>query len=156
MSIVVPFDGSALSRAALRRAGQFKSVLDERLVAVTVIERSVETARERGWLDDEEEFDVDRVVAAVHESVMEITPEADFRHELLGRRASSGTVARHVKSMAREEAASIVFVGSENAGHLVTSVSSVGSSVAADDAYDVFIVRHTEPDAGAQPAGEYR
>ncbi|QDX39768.1 universal stress protein [Salarchaeum sp. JOR-1] len=156
MPIVVPFDGSALSRAALRRAKLFQSVLDERLVAVTVIEHDAQYARERGWLDDEEEFDSDRVVAAVHETVTEIAPEADFRHELLGRRASSGAVARHVRSMAREEDASIVFVGSENAGDLVSSVSSVGSSVAADDYYDVFIVRHTERDAGAQPAEEYR
>ncbi|GAA0653281.1 universal stress protein [Salarchaeum japonicum] len=156
MSIVVPFDGSELSRAALRRARQFQSVLDERLVAVTVVERNAERARERGWLDDEEEFDADRVVGAIHEAVAELAPEADFRHELLGRRASAGAVARHVRSMAREEDANIVFVGSENAGNLVSSVSSVGSSVAADDYYDVFIVRHTEPGAGAQPAEEYR
>jgi hypothetical protein len=39
----------------------------------------------------------------------------------------------------------MVFLGSENAGHLVSSVSSVGPSVAADDAYDVVIVRHRSP-----------
>ncbi|MGB9986474.1 universal stress protein [Salarchaeum japonicum] len=156
MSIVVPFDGSELSRAALRRARQFRPVLDERLVAITVIERDAAFAREHGWLDDEAEFDTDRVVAAAHEDVTEIAPEANFRHALLRRSASSGAVARHVRSMAREEDANIVFVGSENAGNLVSSVSSVGSSVAADDYYDVFIVRHTEPGAGAQPAEEYR
>lgn len=145
VSIVVPFDGSALSRAAIRRAGQFQSVLDERLVAVTVLKRNVETARENGWLDAEEEFDADRVVAAVHEAVMEITPEADFRRGRAPRQehgARGGYEHRFRRQRERRP--------------LVTSVSSVGSSVAADDAYDVFIVRYTDPSAGEQPTEEYR
>jgi hypothetical protein len=47
--------------------------------------------------------------------------------------------------MAREEDASMVFLGSENSGHLVSAVSSVGPSVAADEAYDVVIVRDRSP-----------
>ncbi len=44
----------------------------------------------------------------------------------------------------------MVFIGSENAGHLVTSISSVGGSIASDDAYDVVIVRHRNPSKIAQ------
>ena len=58
--------------------------------------------------------------------------------------------------MARDEDASVVFIGSDNAGSLVSSVSSVGSTVAADEAYDVFIVRHEDPDAGVAPSDEFR
>ena len=47
--------------------------------------------------------------------------------------------------MIREADASMVFIGSENAGNLVTAVSSVGAHVAANDQYDVVIVRHREP-----------
>jgi hypothetical protein len=47
--------------------------------------------------------------------------------------------------VAREEDASMVFLGSENAGHLVSAVGSVGSTVATDEAYDVVIVRHRSP-----------
>jgi hypothetical protein len=39
----------------------------------------------------------------------------------------------------------MVFLGSENAGHIVTSVNSVGASVAAEDSYDVVIVRDRSP-----------
>jgi hypothetical protein len=42
----------------------------------------------------------------------------------------------------RECDASLVFVGSDNAGRMVTSISSVGGSVAADTAYDVVVVRN--------------
>lgn len=156
MSIVVPFDGSALSRAALRRANTFRGVLDERLVAVTVIPRSERYARDRGWLDPGEAFSDRRVVATIHESVANIAPAADFRHEFTDRRGAAGTVARKVRDMARDEDASVVFIGSDNAGSLVSSVSSVGSTVAADEAYDVFIVRHEDPAAGVAPSEEFR
>lgn len=156
MSIVVPFDGSDLSRAALRRADAYRAVLDERVVAVTVVPRSERYAREHGWLDPGAAFDDRRVVAAVHEAVADIAPAADFRHEFTDRRGAAGTIARKVRDVAREEDASVVFVGSEDAGNLVSSVSSVGSTVAADDAYDVFIVRHADPEAGASPSEEFR
>jgi hypothetical protein len=39
----------------------------------------------------------------------------------------------------------MVFVGSGNAGGIVSSLQSVGSSVASDDAYDVVLVRRQQP-----------
>jgi len=39
----------------------------------------------------------------------------------------------------------MTFVGSENAGRLVSSLSSVGETVAVDDAYDVVLVRNRGP-----------
>ncbi|MFB6102854.1 MAG: hypothetical protein ABEJ73_09840 [Haloplanus sp.] len=64
---------------------------------------------------------------------------------MVGRRATPGTIASQIRSIARDADASMVFIGSENAGRLVTSLSSVGETVAADDAYDVVIVRHRKP-----------
>lgn len=146
MSLVVPFDGSKLARTALVRAVEFARVLDESVVAVTVIPAGNRSyARERGWLDPGEMFDMETVVSNVHRRVTKLAPSADFRHRVVDGGATAGTIASRVKKLAIEEEAAIVFIGSENAGHLATALSSVGSSVAAADAYDVHIVRHARP-----------
>lgn len=146
MTFVVPFDGSTLAETALVRAVEFARVLEERVVAVTVVPKDNETyARARDWLGDDEEFDVERVVSRVHERVTDLAPGADFRHFLVDRRAGAGTIAKHVRRLAVQEEASMVFVGSENAGHIVSEVGSVGGTVAAGGEYDVVIVRQPAP-----------
>ncbi|MFB6164290.1 MAG: universal stress protein [Haloarculaceae archaeon] len=146
MTFVVPFDGSRLAEAALVRAVEFSAVLEERVVAVTVIPNgNAEYARERGWLDDDEPFAMQTVVSTVHTHVADLAPAADFQHEVVERYATSGTVANRLRDVAADLDASMVFVGSDDAGHLVTSISSVGSSVAADAGYDVAIIRHARP-----------
>jgi len=146
MTFVVPFDGSELAEAALVRAVEFGTVLDERIVAISVIpEGNTSYARDREWLDAGETFDLDAVVARLHEAVTAHAPNAEFRYEVAGRRATPGTIAGRLRGQARDIDASMVFVGSENAGRLVSSLSSVGKTVAADDAYDVVIVRHRRP-----------
>jgi len=77
--------------------------------------------------------------------VRSLCPDAEFRHLVVDRYARAGTVAKRVRRVAREAEASMVFIGSENAGRMVTTVNCVGASVAADDAYDVVIVRHRSP-----------
>lgn len=146
MTLVVPFDGSNLSEAALTRATEFGAVFDERVLAVTVIPAGNDDyARERDWLDADEPYDVDAVVATLRARIEAIAPAAGFRHEIVDRYAARGTIAARIRSVAREVDAGLVFVGSENAGRLVTSITSVGSSVAADQAYNVVIVRHRVP-----------
>jgi len=146
MTFVVPFDGSELAETALVRAVEFGTVLDERIVAVSVIPAdNASYARENDWLDPEESFDLDTAVARLHEDVAAHAPSAEFRYDVVGRRATPGTIASRIREAARDVNASMVFVGSENAGRLVSSLSSVGDTVAADDAYDVVIVRHREP-----------
>ncbi|WP_232701933.1 universal stress protein [Halobacterium wangiae] len=146
MTLVVPFDGSALAEAALVRASEFSTVLDEPVLAVSVVPQGDKHyARERGWIGPEEPFDQETVVGSLHEQVTALCPNADFRHVVVDRYARAGSVAKRVRRVAREADASMVFIGSENAGRMVTTVSSVGASVAADDAYDVVIVRHRSP-----------
>jgi hypothetical protein len=48
--------------------------------------------------------------------------------------------------VAQDEGATVLFVGSENAGRVSTPVSSVGDPVSEDPRYDVHIVRHTDCD----------
>ena len=142
MSIIVPFDGGELSVAALERASEFSTVLDEPVVAVTVIRsKNAEYAREAGWLDADESYDLDAIVERLREQVTAVSPATEFVYETVDRYAPTGTVSKRIKRVARDRDASMVVIGSDNAGHVVTSISSVGGSVAAGGRYDVLIVR---------------
>ncbi|MEF8785591.1 MAG: universal stress protein [Haloarculaceae archaeon] len=146
MTVVVPFDGSSLAEAALVRATEFGTVFDEDVLAVSVLPKgNTKYARERGWIGQNEEFDRESIISTLHEQVTDLCPSADFRHKVVGRYAKAGTIAKRLRKVAREEDASMVFIGSENAGRLVTAVSSVGGTVATDESYDVVIVRHRSP-----------
>lgn len=146
MTLLVPFDGSDLAEAALVRATEFATVFEESVLAVSVVpEGNTNYAREHGWLDPGEPFDLEAVVSELHRQVTGLCPTADFRHKVVDRYASAGSIAHRIRRMARDEQASMVFVGSENAGHIVTALGSVGSSVAADEAYDVVIIRTRRP-----------
>lgn len=127
MTLVVPFDGSELAEAALVRATEFGNVFDEDVLAASVIPKgNGEYARERGWIGPDNEFDLNAVISTLHKQVTELCPSADFRHIVVGRSAPSGTIAGRLRKMARNEDTSMVFIGSENAGHLVAAVGSVG------------------------------
>lgn len=144
MTIVAPFDGTPLSKAALRRAGDLADVFDKRVVAVTVIPNSnARYARSRDWLDDDQPFDPETVVTTLSEEVSSLVPEADFEYEVVSRYAQAGEIASKIRRVARNRGADIVVIGSDNAGNIVSNVSSVGSSVAADNEYDLMIVRNT-------------
>jgi nucleotide-binding universal stress UspA family protein len=146
MTLVVPFDGSDLAEAALVRATEFGVVFDEPVLTVTVIrDENTDDARTHGWLEPDEAFDLDVITDRLRDQVTALAPNATFRYQIVDRYAPTGTVASRIRRVAREEDASIVFLGSENAGHLVVGLSSVGRSVAADHAYDIVIVRHRRP-----------
>lgn len=146
MTLLVPFDGSELAETALVRAAELDDVFDEGVVALSVVPSgNVEYARDAGWIGDNEGFDVGTITERLHDQVDALAPEATFRYEVVGQHAAAGTVARHVRRTAHDEDASMVVIGSENAGHLTVSVTSVGGSIASDDAYDVLIVRNRSP-----------
>lgn len=146
MTLLVPFDGSDLAMAALQRATEFSAVFDEPIVAVTVVpDGNTEYARSRGWLEADEQFDDEEVHGYLRDAVASLAPTASVRIESVGRDAPAGTISNRVRKVAREVDASMVFVGSDNAGHMVTSLSSVGGAVAADGSYDVVIVRERTP-----------
>ena len=142
MTFVVPFDGSGFARSALARATEFGSVFDRDVVTISVIpDGNTAYARENGWIGPRESFDLDSVLAHLEELVREIIPVGEFRYALVDRYAPPGTIANRIRRLAVELDATMVFVGSDNAGRMVTSLGSVGGSVAADAAYDVVIVR---------------
>jgi nucleotide-binding universal stress UspA family protein len=147
MVILVPFDGSELATAALRRATEFAELTDEPLVVLSVVTDDERFARGRGWIDGDEPYDPDAVAERLEASVREVAPDATFRRETptdAGEMAATPLdVARTIRQVAHEIDASIVFVGSENAGRVSTPITSVGSPVSEDPGYDVHIVRHT-------------
>jgi nucleotide-binding universal stress UspA family protein len=155
VTLLVPFDGSALAEAALKRAETFGVVFDQPVVAVCIVPKeNAGYARERGWLDPGEPFDVERITDRLRDKVADCCPTATFQYETVPRYAQTGTVAKRLRGIARDAGASMVFIGSENAGRLVTSLSSVGGTVAADSTYDVVIVRHTDVPSFERAAGD--
>lgn len=146
MSLLVPFDGTELSEAALVRAMEFGHAFEEDVLVISVIPKNnTSYARERGWLDEDEQFDLQPIVSRLQQRVVDIAPTADFRHVVVDRYATAGTIASRIRKLARKESASMIFIGSENAGRVVSAVSSVGRAVATDRSYDVVIVRNREP-----------
>lgn len=140
MTVVVPFDDTALSRAALERG---KELFGPELAVLTVIPNgNVKYARERGWLTAGEEFDPEQIVSEIAGTVTEIAPAATFEYRVVGRYAQPGTIASKIRKFARTKEAEIVVLGSDNAGRIVTNAASVAGSVAAEADYDLHIVRH--------------
>ncbi|GAB3688735.1 universal stress protein [Salinarchaeum chitinilyticum] len=150
MVYVVPFDNSPLSRTALRRAGEFASAMDESVVALVVVPPSTEYAREKGWIGPDEPFDADRIARGLRTVVRDLAPDAEIEVETTEEtdyRASVTTdVVRRIRQTAAELGASVLFVGSANAGSVTTPVTSVGSPVSDDPQYDVHVIRHADED----------
>ena len=146
MTFVVPFDGAPRTVTALERAQEFADALEELLVVVSVIPRNnAAYARERGWLPAGEPFDMKRIVTTLRDQVHDIAPEATFEYERCSRSVTGNRIAKPVRKVAKRNDADMVFVGSDDAGRLVTTASSVGSRVATDGSYDVVLVRsHTD------------
>ncbi|WP_439027127.1 universal stress protein [Haloarchaeobius sp. DT45] len=149
MSLLVPYDGSDLATTALRRAREFADFSDDGLVVLTLVPDDPEYARDRGWLDAADTFDVGVIERKIRQRVHDVAPNAEFRCELIEDPSDPVAtlpteLARRIRQVAAEEDARILFVGSENAGRVSTPLTSVGSPISEDPQYDVHIVRHPE------------
>lgn len=146
MVLLVPFDGSELSRAALARAKQYAEYTGEDLLALTVIPDDPDIARQRGWLDQSDTFDEGVISRKLRQEIHDIAPEATHRSELVENDDPVATttmdVVRTIRQVAAEVDASVLFLGSENAGRVSAPLTSVGNPLSEDPQYDVFIVRH--------------
>ncbi|WP_265109941.1 universal stress protein [Halosolutus halophilus] len=145
MTFVVPFDGSELAEAALVRAVEYATALDEDVVAVSVVPERKRYAREKGWIEENESYDVDAVVARLREQVRTLAPDATFEYERIREFPPESKLAGHIERLALDHDPSVVFLGSDNVGRVVTPLTSVGVHIAAEESYDVFIVRQPEP-----------
>ncbi|WP_338729892.1 universal stress protein [Haladaptatus sp. DJG-WS-42] len=149
MTLLVPFDGSALAETALKRAAEFGDAFGKTVVVLVVIPDDETYAEERGWTDGGS-FDAEAFTETLRTRVEAIAPEATFRVEHArdpeDEPYSSVTmnIVRTVRKVAAEVDADIVFIGSENAGRVSQPLTSVGAPVSADPQYDVHIVRHAK------------
>ena len=154
MTLLVPFDGSELATNALERASTFGDLLDEEVVVLTVIPDDADYARNRGWITEGEPFDPETIEAGIETRAMDVAPEATFRTERVSSDEPTATatnnVVREIRRVAGDVGASVVFIGSENAGSVIAPQSSVGSPVANDQRYDVYVVRQSGGDAGSE------
>lgn len=161
MTFMVPFDGTRLSRSALGTARQYAIALEEApsdvlewllpgqhvdVVAVSVIPQSARYAREKSWIRDDEEFSHRQVVEELHRQVTDIVPNASFQYVRVDGTARAGTISTRLRQKAEELEASVLFIGSENAGRIVTPLSSVGGGVTAKQDYNVFLIRKARPE----------
>lgn len=145
MTLLAPFDGSELSTAALEKAAEFGEFRDEDVVVLSVVPDDADFARDRGWIGDGEPLRIETVEARLQDHALSVAPEATFRTEIVDSDEPTATatasVVRAIRRVADEVDASVVFVGSENAGSVIRPDTSVGSSVASDQGYDVYVVR---------------
>lgn len=148
MVLLVPFDGSELSVAALERARQFGDALDEEVIVLAVVVEDEAYVRERGLIEDGETFDAELFTLELRDKAKKVTPEATFRSERAEDpedepyASTTMNVVRTIRRVAGELDADIVFVGSENAARVSQPLTSVGAPVSSDPRYDVHIVRH--------------
>ncbi len=140
MTFLVAYDGSALAQSALRRAREFGAATDTDVQVVTVVPADGMLARERGWLDDDADFDRETIELRVTAAVHEIAPATPVRCEFVEKHAPRGRITRLIRSTATELDADVLFVGSESAGRFVSALSSVGQGIAYGE-YDLHVVR---------------
>lgn len=145
MTYLVAYDGSPLAKSALLRATEFGTAVDEPVHVVTVVPADGALAREHGWLRADESFDRSAIAERVRDNVHMLVPDATIHSEFVEKHAARGRISRKIREVARNQAISVLFVGSEAAGHLVTGLASVGQSVAYGE-YDLHIVRRPHPD----------
>ena len=142
MTFVVPFDGSNGAESALARANTLGAALGESVLVIAVIpNRNAAYAREQGWLDAGEAFDLETIVTTLREQVRAIAPDATFEYERCSRSVTGNRIAKPIRKFAKRNDADMVFIGSDNAGRLLTTAANVGGRIATDGAYDVVLVR---------------
>lgn len=140
MTYLVAYDGSALSETALRRATTFAEATDERVVVVSVVPTDDALAEEYGLVGDGE-YDPAEAADRLGEAVGDVAPAAEFRAESVDAYAGKGLIAREITRAASREDASVVFVGSDDAGRIVQPISSVGGAVTSEGDFDVYVAR---------------
>jgi len=105
MTFVVPFDGSNLAEAALVRAVEYGTALQEDIAAVTVVPERKGYARQKGWIEEGEAYDVEAVVESLRERVRSLAPDASFEYERI-RGVPAGSATRRTRRTTGQSARS--------------------------------------------------
>jgi len=144
LTFFVPFDGTELAVAALERADALASGPDADIVVVTILPRDRDYARERGWIDADDELNPDGIRESLLGEVTNIAPTADFHCQTIDAHVRSGGIATLLRDIAEDIDADVLFLGSENVGSIAAPVSSIGSNVATRVPYDIYLVQSSD------------
>ncbi len=139
MVFLVPFDGSPVSEAALASAVEHGRALGEDIVAVSFVPTGAEYAERRKWIQPDNEFAAETASAALRRKIEETTDQAERTYVDSGAQ-SPGDLADHVRRVASDVDASVLFVGTDASADgpgLQTPFGEVGNG----GDYDVHIVR---------------
>lgn len=113
MVFLVPYDGSAVSEAALDRAVEHGDALGEDVVAVTFIPTGVEYAERRKWIQPSEDFAIETARSELKRKIDETTDSAERNYLDSGASMENG-VGDHIRRVAHEVDADAVYVGTED------------------------------------------
>ena len=145
MTFVVPFDGSDLAEVALVRAWEYGEAMDVDVVAISIISERKKYARRKGWIDEDEELDVDMVAKRLRDRVESLTPGVTFEYDVIREFPPAEGIAGRIERMALEYDPSLLFLGTDNIGRVATPLTSVGNFAGAAESYDIQLVRHRRP-----------
>jgi nucleotide-binding universal stress UspA family protein len=75
MVLLVPFDGSDLSTAALHRAAEFSEYTEESVLALSIVPEEPDYAIERGWIDEGDPYDPEAIGQRLRDQVAAVAPD---------------------------------------------------------------------------------
>lgn len=140
MTILVPYDGSDIARAALERGTELAEALDRELLVYAVVPDRWRYAKQKGWAESSADFDADTVGSRLRGEVTAVAPDASFEYVVVGGEPSGGYIARKIRDYARANNVMLLVLGSDNVGRVVTPLRSVGKGVAAEQSYELYLV----------------
>lgn len=144
MTILVPFDGSAIASAGLRRGSELAAALDRDLLVYAVVPDHRHYAVQKDWIEKGADLDVETVIGALQAQVEATAPEATFEYQVIEGSPSGGYIARKIRDFARQREVRLLVLGSETLGRVVTPLTSVSQGIAAEQTYELYLVQ--DPD----------
>jgi len=139
MVLLVPYDGSSISKAALERAVEHGEALETEVVAVSFVPTGSEYALRRTWIEPTEDFATDAARKQLERKIDETVDDAERSFDEAGASAPGDGAATQIRQVAEDIGASTLYVGtrSESTDEQMTPFGSV----APDGQYDVHLVR---------------
>jgi nucleotide-binding universal stress UspA family protein len=135
MTVLVPFDGSSGSEAALTRAVRYGAALESDVLAVAMVPTGADVAQRRTRIHPGDDFAVEAAAAELRRKIDEATDEAEIRFADATARSPADGITEQIDRLAREVDASVVFLGADGDGTLEVSLDGDAAP------FDVHVVR---------------
>jgi nucleotide-binding universal stress UspA family protein len=139
MVFVVPFDGSPVAEAALRRAVEHGRALGRDVLAVSYVPTGAEFAERRTWIEPGEDFAVEEASASLQRKIEETTDATELVYEDATAGSPADGIGDAVRETAMDVGARVLFVGIANGSE--DALETRFGSISATASYDVHLVR---------------